>query len=229
MICPVAALDAFDAGFRPFLYRTRVDGDEPVQATLDGSHEDAELSRRLPQLEPLKWNEKFPGFRLVIVKGMGLQNPIVLPKRELSDFVFEAQDGGTVKITFRASGTYENTAISGELDGLQQKDVEITLEPPAPDQVAQPELGGMEGAQGSVVADARGVLVSSIKTFDSGTTHMFSADVSFAGGNGVLLSELWAYRPTLDEIAAAIFDELDESVEFTPAARSEYESAEATA
>lgn len=141
--CRAAVLAAFDEQFVPFLFRSRRPGDAAVQTEIEGEG-NADTSRRLPQLEPLSWNEKFPGFRLVIVKGMGLAAPIVLPARELSGFVFEPLDGGLVKITFTAKGTYETTATSGELDGLQQREVEISLEPPAADGVAQPTLPGVE-------------------------------------------------------------------------------------
>lgn len=136
VVARAEALNAFDAQLIAFLFRGRRDGDEAVQSDIEGEA-NPEVSRRLPQLDPLTWNEKFPGFRLSIVKGMGLVGPIVLAQRELSKFVFEPVDGGLVKITFRASGTYDSTAISGELDGLQQREVEISLEPPSADQVAE--------------------------------------------------------------------------------------------
>jgi hypothetical protein len=233
VVCRATALDAFDMGFRPLLYRQRKDGDEPVQTTVEGNKEDAELARRLPQLEPLSWNEKFPGFTLTIVKGMGLAKPIVLPMRELSGFVFEAMDGGMVKITFRASGTYDTTAISGELDGLQQRDVEISLEPPAADAVAevQGELLPKREPQNfnaTVIStgmedDERGVLVKAIEITLHAGRHLCQVACTLSDDEVVQAGE-WASRPTLDEIANGLFDQLECPIEFTPAARDEYEA-----
>jgi hypothetical protein len=218
--CSAAVLDAFDTQLQGFLFRPRQAGDAAVQVNIEGGP--AAVSRRLPQLDPLTWNEKFPGFRLTIVKGMGLQEPLVLPMRTLSKFEIEAVDGGLAKISFNAGGTYDSTLVSGELDGQQRREVEITLEPPQPDAVAEAQQDlPLKGA-----AAQKSVLVAGIELIDIKGGSLTAAKVALAGDADHTVGQ-WAYRPSLDEIAIALHEATGASVEFAPACRKAYERAAA--
>jgi hypothetical protein len=221
VVCRAQALDAFDVLLRTLLFRERQPGDAQVQADIEGQPGDLETSRRFPQLAPLSWDEKFPGYRLTIVKGMGLVAPIVLAKRELSGFVFEAQDGGLVKISFSAKGVYDTTLASGELDGLQQREVTITLEPPQADAVAETQ-------QGDLLEGDKSVLVTGVEILNAAGGSLKGIKVALAGGADHIVGQ-WAYEPTLDEIAIALHAALGAAVEFTPACRKAYELATADA
>ena len=95
------------------------------------------------------------------------------------------------------------------------KEVQITLSPPL--------VGHVEEApQKDLLGDApQGVLVVSIRIVDN-NNQLCSASVKFSDNTMEIVGE-WAYRPSLDEIASAIFEEINKTVEFTPACREAYE------
>src|SRR5690348_15428805 len=118
-------LDHFDKGLRKTLYRKPVPGEQTDLPLGD----DNLTQRKLPRLAPLRWDEDFPGYRLDIVTGLAVDEVLELEDVELSGFVFEALDGGSVAITFRAS-FHPDGRTSGKLCQLIQETVEITLVPP---------------------------------------------------------------------------------------------------
>lgn len=120
-------LDHFDPQMRKFLYRKPAPG-EQVELPLNGS--DSLTALRLPKLSPFKWAEDFPGYKMEIESGLSLDEVLKLSDVELSNFTFEALDGGSVKITFRAS-FHQDGRTSGKLCQLIQDTVEVNLIPPA--------------------------------------------------------------------------------------------------
>lgn len=125
--CHNSVLDEFDTGLRPLLYRKPVPGEQSELPFGDAT--DGLVMRRVPSLAPLNWNEDYPGYDLRIVEGMGLIEPIEISDVELTRFVFEALDGGSVRVTFRAS-CYPGAKEIGRLCALIQEDAELTLTPP---------------------------------------------------------------------------------------------------
>lgn len=225
-------LDYFDKQLRPTLVRER-GNDEPERQKdlIESAHANDKLTRRLPQLDPLVWNEEFPGFVLVITKGLGLQEPIRLDDRKLHKFRFEVLDAGLVKLNCQCSGLYEDSSTSGIFDDLIQTEVTLTLEPPtvnvaSVDPAQQNLLPGTEGE--AVTRQGKSVLVTGIETPQSNATHLFEAKCTLSDGDVERVGE-WAYRPSLDEIAIALHRELDAAVEFTPALRAEYAPEESEA
>lgn len=124
--CANAMLDHFDKALRKMLYRKPGAG-EQTELTLNDH--DGLTQRKLPHLAPLKWDEDFPGYELSITTGLALDESLDLSDVELSGFVFQALDGGSVSITFRAS-FHPDGRTSGKLCQLIQETVEITLTPP---------------------------------------------------------------------------------------------------
>lgn len=124
--CANSVLDHFDKSLRKMLYRKPASGE---QTDLPLSNHDGLTQRKFPHLSPLKLDEDFPGYALSIDSGLGIKDALELADVELSNFVFEALDGGSVAITFRAS-FHPEPEESGALCSMIQETVEITLTPP---------------------------------------------------------------------------------------------------
>lgn len=127
-------LDLFDTSLRPLLFRKPEAGEQPALFT-EG---DGLTALRLPHLAPLKWDNDYTGWTLSIDSGLGISEPLVLTEVELSNFTFEATEGGTVKTTFRAT-CHPDADQSGLLCTLIGDDVELTLSPPV-EATAQTDL-----------------------------------------------------------------------------------------
>lgn len=130
-----SVLDHFDKGLRKVLYRKPAAGEQTDLPLGD----DGLTARKLPRLAPLKWDEDFPGYHLSIVTGLALDEALKLDDVELSNFVFEPMDGGSIAITFRAS-LYPDGRTAGKLFQLVQETVEVTLTPPDAGEPAQQKL-----------------------------------------------------------------------------------------
>lgn len=116
-------LDEFDTALRALLFREPQTGDQPQLIDAD----DGATALRMPKLAPLEWEEKYPGYTLIL-HGM-LVEDIAIPV-ELSGFSFKGLDGGAVKTSLRATCHPDADQI-GHLCSLIQNDVEISLVPPA--------------------------------------------------------------------------------------------------
>lgn len=224
VVCANDALDSFYPGLKSMLFRKR-SSDEPAPAT--GDLFPGELAaRRMPHLQPLKWDEDFPGYELAVSAGLEASDAVCVIDAKLSKFVFEPLDGGSCRISFSAAAEMEAPEDSGQLCWWIQDQVELTLTPPAADKRADTKTKDLFDEPSADASDAparRNVLVSAIDVKQSQSTHLFSAKCSLSDGEVETVGE-WAYRPTIDEIAGRLFEELDASVEFTPAARADYEA-----
>jgi hypothetical protein len=135
-----SALTAFGPDYVPFLFRLAdAPNDQPSLVPGDNL---TELAK--PLLKPLRLDEDFPGYRLVIENGLASGKPLILTEAELSGFAFEAKQGGTVTITFSAT-VHPDAKEAGKLCDLIQDTVELTLEPP---------LADAQSAQINAFADA---------------------------------------------------------------------------
>lgn len=128
--CHSSVLDGFDKGIRKLLYRKPAPGE---QTELPLENTDGLTARKLPQLQPLVWDEDFPGYRMEFNSGLALDENIVISDVEISKFRFEALDGGSVRITFRAS-FHPDGRISGKLCQLIDDQIDLTLTPPRKDE-----------------------------------------------------------------------------------------------
>lgn len=130
-----SVLDCFDKGLRKILYRKPAAGEQSDLPLGD----DGLTARKLPRLAPLKWDEDFPGYKLHITTGLAVNEVLKLDDVELSNFIFEPMDGGSVAITFRAS-LHPDGRTAGKLFQLVQETREITLIPPDADDAEQSKL-----------------------------------------------------------------------------------------
>lgn len=121
-----SVLDEFHGGFRKFLFCRPRAGEQPGLPFSEG---DNLTSLSLPNLKPQRLAEDFPGYTLQIASGLDTGEPLKLTEVELSNFVFEPLNGGSVTITFSAT-CHPDADASGELCQLIQNVVDITLTPP---------------------------------------------------------------------------------------------------
>lgn len=128
-----SVLDNFDPKLRPLLFRAPEHENEQPRA------DDDLTELRRPQLGDLDWNEKFPGYTLEI-GSLDAVDPLVIKEVTLSGFTFSPQQGGVVKMKFKAS-CRPSVEVSGQLSDLIKDTVDVTLTPPA---------GGENDAQGDI-------------------------------------------------------------------------------
>lgn len=202
-------LDEFDPALRGLMFREPQTGDQPQ--LIDSG--DGATALRMPKLQPLGWDEKYPGYSLVV---HGLLDDVAIPV-ELSGFTFKGLDGGSVKTSFRATCHPDADQI-GHLCGLIQNDVEISLVPPAK---KEPDLVDAAGE------GPKPILLAKIVATENKSRHLYTAIATDTNGVAYQFREAWSHRPSLDEVAVEIFKIENRPVEFTPACRDDYTGAEA--
>lgn len=84
---------------------------------------------RFPFFGEIPWTKEYVGYELRVMHGIDVDDPIVLPGCIVNSFKIEAQEGGTVVVTFRVQCHPDGDTI-GALCEKIQSEVEITLTPP---------------------------------------------------------------------------------------------------
>lgn len=137
-ICANTVLDEFDSALRPLLYRN-ASSDEAPQAEIPLEVTDGLTARRLPHVKPLVLDQKFPGYKLSLPSTIKQHDLIDVEKVDVSKIVFEALEGGSVRISFSLSFKvgWQN---SGKLSFLIQETVDMTLTPPSAEDQADPQM-----------------------------------------------------------------------------------------
>lgn len=115
------ALDDFDKGLRPALYRP-IGKDE--QPDLIGDNDFGGV--RFPLIGAVKWDEEFPGYHLELESELGLSEPLCLSAVTLKNFSFEPKNGGGVVVTFNAV-CHPNAEECGDLCAMIQSHANLTL------------------------------------------------------------------------------------------------------
>ncbi len=91
---------------------------------------------RYPKMGALKWDWEGTGYTATVDYGMGGDSNIVLHDCKVDHFKIEAQNGGSVVITFRIIAHPESEDV-GKLCEFMQRDIELDLLPPAPQTVGE--------------------------------------------------------------------------------------------
>ena len=137
---PNSVLNSFDPALRALLYR-KPDAGEVSQGELPMEASDGLTARRLPHVKPQVWEEDFPGYSASFESKIKTKDPIKLDKLTLSKLVFEALDGGSLRMRFTLTIPAPiEWMVSGKLDYLIQETVEMTLKPPGEEEPAQKDL-----------------------------------------------------------------------------------------
>lgn len=180
-----SALKHFDPALVDFLFREPAAGE---QQRLDVDEEgDKSTALRVPKIGALKWDEKFPGYELTLVEGMGLKKPLQMVV-DLSKFSFEAREGGSVGISFSASG-HPDPKQSACLVEQIQENVTITL--------VAPKAAEQHAAQADLADDSNGrvkVLIVAVDFHENKSTHLVTATATTSDGKPIACDAV-AYRP----------------------------------
>jgi len=96
---------------------------------------------RFPDLLPIQYGYEGQGYRVIFHTGLSDKENIYLINTKLDSFKFDLKQGGSVELTFSIK-CHPNKEESGKLDHLMKEQVDITLEPPSAEELAQMELDG---------------------------------------------------------------------------------------
>lgn len=104
----------------------------PAQAALDGVEQLTETPLlRVEGLEPIRLQDELTGYLVTFDIGLGRPESIVeLAGAKLCDFVIEAMQGGSARISFKAKAAHVSKREIGELGVLIDSEVSVLLEPP---------------------------------------------------------------------------------------------------
>lgn len=91
---------------------------------------------RFPKMSAIKWDWEGAGYTLTVPYGIDDKSAIKLGDCTIDDFKFAAQNGGTVLVTWRTI-CHPKTDEVGKLCEFIQREIDITLAPPAPETVQQ--------------------------------------------------------------------------------------------
>lgn len=116
--------------FHPELRTTLFKKDESPDL-VDAINPDALTVLRFPKLGALKWDWEGTGYSVVVGYGIGGESDIKLNDCKVDHFKFEPLNGGSVLIAFRVIA-HPDTADVGKLCEFIQRDIELTVTPPAP-------------------------------------------------------------------------------------------------
>lgn len=131
--CSSSVLIHFHPELRQHLYKKDENPDLVDQAT-DGG--DSLTVLRYPKMGAIKWDWEGAGYTATVDYGMGGDSNIVLQDVKVDHFAIEAQNGGSVVITFRIIA-HPSADQVGKLCEFIQRDIDLDLVPPAPTSVRE--------------------------------------------------------------------------------------------
>lgn len=91
---------------------------------------------RYPKMGQIKWDWEGVGYTATVGYGLGGPSDIVLNDCKVDHFKIEAQNGGSVIVTFRIIA-HPDTEDIGKLCEFIQRDIDLDLQPPAPQTVQE--------------------------------------------------------------------------------------------
>lgn len=125
---PSSALIHFHPELRQHLFKKDENPDLVDQANPDA---EALTVLRYPKMGALKWDWEAAGYTAVVGYGLGGDSDIKLGDVKVDHFMFEPQNGGSVAVSFRVIAHPDSDDV-GKLCEFIQRDIDLTLTPPAP-------------------------------------------------------------------------------------------------
>ena len=138
---PNTVLDMFDEGLRATLFK-KVDPKDADLADQGMDDDDYLPTLRFPEMSKVTWGYEGAGYRMVISQGISGEEDVILINTKVDKFKFDCLQGGSVEVEFRVIGHPDEKEM-GRLCSLIQRDVDLTLEPPGAEKLAQMELDEM--------------------------------------------------------------------------------------
>ena len=121
-------LAMFDPSLKSALYVD--ERDQRRQAEIEGTEISDAPNLRFPKAGKLAWKLQLSGYLLTVHQGIRGRSDIKLEEATLDSFVFDAKEGGTVEMKFRAVSAHVDADAFGKLGMLIFRDVDCLLEGP---------------------------------------------------------------------------------------------------
>jgi len=115
---------------------------DPEQQELDINEDSYLPMLKHREIGKVDWDYKGAGYRVVIAIGVSGENNIVFINAKLGKFKFEMKPGGSVTTSFHVQVNPSPEDV-GAICKYIQEEVDLTLEPPKPQDAAQIELDDM--------------------------------------------------------------------------------------
>ena len=125
--CPSSVLTYLHSELRQFLFK-KDENPDLVDQVIEG---DGLTVLRFPKMGPMKWDWEGTGYTATVDYGMGGESNIVLRDCKVDHLKIEAQNGGSVILTFRVIAHPESEDV-GKLCEFIQRDIDLELTPPEP-------------------------------------------------------------------------------------------------
>jgi hypothetical protein len=125
--CPSSVLLHFHPELRQHLFK-KDENPDLVDQVIEG---DGLTVLRYPKMGQIKWDWEGAGYTATVDYGLGGESNIVLNDCKVDHVKIEAQNGGSVILTFRIIA-HPRAEDAGKLCEFIQRDIELDLAPPAP-------------------------------------------------------------------------------------------------
>ena len=136
-------LDEFHPELRKTLFK-RGDPEKMDLADQASDGEDYLNTPKFPDMKTIPYAYKGLGYRVIVHNGFSDQSNINLINAQVDKYKFELLEGGSVKIEFRVIA-HPTPEELGNLSRFIQNNVDITLEPPTPEQRAKLDIDNARG------------------------------------------------------------------------------------
>lgn len=138
----------FDPSLKAALY-VNVRDTPPRQGVLEGHELSDSPNLRFPKAGKLAWKLQLSGYLLTVHQGIRGRSDIKLEETTLDSFVFDAKEGGTVELKFRAVSAHVDADAIGKLGVLIFRDVDCMLTGPVlPDDMLDEKKPGEQAGAG---------------------------------------------------------------------------------
>lgn len=135
---PNDVLSEFSPDLKASLYRHAHPGEGDMADEADPRAQDPNYLPRLKfpgMRNDIKLDTKIVGATVTLHHGIGGKSDLVLDECKVDAFEFIPQDGGTVIVSLNVA-CKPSTKYAGDLHGMQDQDVVVTIEPPREDQAS---------------------------------------------------------------------------------------------
>lgn len=127
---PAERLDDISPGLCESLFRRPGAGDQLPLVEVGKKPEPGFTALKHPGLEPVKVNQKFPGYELTVHAPEQDEDATFFAGAEVKSFTITAREGGTATVVFSVGVQVDEEDIAALLPYLRDPDAVLTLVPP---------------------------------------------------------------------------------------------------